>query len=139
MSVADEPVDGLVQVWVCKGQLATIAHVLESLRKRRVPLVARIDHAAAARVTGLELTPTELLIFGNAAAGTPLMCARRSIAIDLPLKLLVQQESAGYTGLSYDDPAWIARRHHLFPESNHIVVAMGELLAGIVRDAVEEK
>src|SRR3954465_11103235 len=72
---------------------------------------ARVDHAAGAAEAGLPLRPTDLLIFGAAKGGTPLMQAAQTIGIDLPLKALVWQDEAGSTFLSYNDPAWLAKRH----------------------------
>jgi uncharacterized protein (DUF302 family) len=80
---------------------------------RGMTIFARIDHAAGARDAGLSLRPTELLIFGNAKAGTPLMQAAQSIGIDLPLKALVWQDASGDTWISYNDPSWLANRHAL--------------------------
>jgi uncharacterized protein (DUF302 family) len=74
---------------------------------------ARIDHAAGAWAVGLSLNPTEVLIFGNARGGTPLMQSVQTIGIDLPLKALVWQDASGDTWLSYNDPAWLAKRHGL--------------------------
>jgi uncharacterized protein (DUF302 family) len=73
--------------------------------------MARIDHAAAAAEVGMELAPTEVVIFGNPRAGTPLMQAAPTMVIDLPLKALVWQDGAGKTWLAYNDPAWLAARH----------------------------
>jgi len=72
---------------------------------------ARIDHAAGAAEAGLELRPTELIIFGNARGGTPLMRSAQTGGIDLPLKALVWEDAAGTTWLSYNEPSWIAHRH----------------------------
>ena len=136
MAVILQPVDGLVEIRSPVGQLETVARALASLEQRGVRLVARIDHAAAARAAGLALPPTELLIFGNPRAGTPLMCAQRSVAIDLPLKLLVQEDIDGRVLLSYNDPAWIARRHRLSPDDgNSLVQAIQGLIVAIVRVA----
>ena len=72
-----------------------------------------MDHAAGAHEVGLELRPTELLIFGNARGGTPLMQDNQTAGIDLPLKALAWADASGQTWLSYNDPAWIAARHGL--------------------------
>ncbi len=72
---------------------------------------ARIDHAAGATEAGLELRPTELIIFGNARGGTPLMQASQTAGIDLPLKVLVWQDATGKTQVSYNEPSWIVQRH----------------------------
>jgi uncharacterized protein (DUF302 family) len=96
---------------------------------------ARIDHAAGARELGLPLRPTELVIFGNAKGGTPLMQANQAIGIDLPLKALVWQDDAGVTWLSYNDPAWFARRHELGQQAEAPVKAMTALLDAVTRAA----
>ena len=81
------------------------------LRAKNLTVFARIDHAAGAREAGLELRPTELIIFGNARGGTPLMQSTQTSGIDLPLKALVWQDAAGKTWFSYNEPNWIAQRH----------------------------
>ena len=79
-------------------------------KAKGMTVFARIDHAARAAEAGLPLRPTELLIFGNAKAGTPLMQANQAIGIDLPLKALVFEDAAGKVWLSYNDPRWLAHR-----------------------------
>lgn len=128
-------VTGLVQVFSSYAHAVTVARVLASLARHGMPLAARIDHATAALEVGLSLPPTELLIFGNPRAGTPLMLASPTIALDLPLKLLVSDAANDRSWVSYIDPAWLAQRHHLSPASNPIIRAMGDLLATIVREA----
>nr|WP_246501064.1 DUF302 domain-containing protein [Azospirillum rugosum] len=76
-----------------------------------IGIAARIDHAAAAAKAGLALRPTEVLVFGNPKAGTPVMQAVPTIAIDLPLKALVWQDEDGRTWLAVNDPVWLAERH----------------------------
>ena len=85
---------------------------------------ARIDHAAGAASAGLPLRPTEVLIFGNAKGGTPLMQSVQTIGIDLPLKALVWQDASGQTWFSYNDPAFLAQRHGLGGETAVVVGAM---------------
>jgi uncharacterized protein (DUF302 family) len=85
--------------------------LVAELERRTIQLFARIDHAGNAAQVGLALRPTELLIFGNARAGTPLMQLQQTTAIDLPLKVLVWQDEHGQTWLSYNQPTWIAARH----------------------------
>jgi len=84
---------------------------------------------------GLELRPTELLIFGNAKGGTPLMQAKQTIGIDLPLKALVWQDASGSTWLSYNDPRWLAERHGLGREVEAMVSAMTAALDAVARAA----
>ena len=87
-------------------------------------MFARIDHAAGAAGMGLSLRPTELLIFGNARGGTPLMQSVQTIGIDLPLKALVWQDASGKTWLSYNDPAGLAERHGVSGEAGAAVTMM---------------
>ncbi len=74
------------------------------IKAKGLTVFARIDHAAGAAQVGLALRPTEVLIFGNARGGTPLMQSSQTAGIDLPLKCLVWQDEAGKTWLSYNDP-----------------------------------
>ena len=91
----------------------TMNRLENAVKARGMTVFARIDHAAGATAAGLALRPTEVLIFGNAKGGTPLMQAVQTLGIDLPLKALVWQDASGKTWLSYNDPAWLARRHGL--------------------------
>ena len=93
------------------GPRETADRLADALRKRDMTVFARIDHRAAAEEVSLSLRPTELLIFGNARAGTPLMQAAQTIGIDLPLKALVWQDADGTTWFAYNDPDWLMARH----------------------------
>jgi uncharacterized protein (DUF302 family) len=77
---------------------------------------ALIDHSGEAENVGMKMPPTKLLIFGNPKAGTPLMLASPSIAIDLPLKILIWQDAHGKVWLSYNSPEFLIKRHGL-PEN----------------------
>jgi uncharacterized protein (DUF302 family) len=90
---------------------ATIDRLEAALKAGGVTVFARIDHAAGATQVGMELRPTEVLIFGNPRAGTPLMQAAQTSGIDLPLKVLAWQDPGGSAWLTYNDPAWLAARH----------------------------
>jgi len=81
------------------------------VQARGMTVFAHVDHAAAAAAVGLALRPTEVLIFGAAKGGTPLMQLAQTIGIDLPLKALVWSDASGATWLAYNDPAWLAERH----------------------------
>ena len=98
---------------------------------------ARIDHAAGAAAAGLPLRPTELLIFGNAKAGTPLMQANQAIGIDLPLKALVYEDAAGKVWLSYNDPHWLAQRHELGVAVAQTVGVMAAALNAVATKATK--
>jgi uncharacterized protein (DUF302 family) len=97
---------------------------------------ARIDHAAGAAEVGLTLAPTELIIFGNARGGTPLMQSVQTVGIDLPLKVLVWQDAAGTTWLSYNEPGWIAQRHSV-PNAEQVVSKMAAALSAMARTAAD--
>jgi uncharacterized protein (DUF302 family) len=102
---------------------------------RGMTVFARIDHAQGAADAGLTLRPTELLVFGNARAGTPLMQARQTVGIDLPLKVLAGQSADGVVWLMYNDPGWIARRHGLGPALDQAVSRMAAVLAEVTGQA----
>ncbi|HEX3497985.1 MAG TPA: DUF302 domain-containing protein [Stellaceae bacterium] len=104
-------VKGLVTLPSSVGPKETMDRLAAEVSARGMTIFARIDHAAGAAQAGLALAPTELLIFGNAKGGTPLMQASETIGIDLPLKALAWQDSTGRTFLSYNDPLWLAERH----------------------------
>jgi uncharacterized protein (DUF302 family) len=106
-------VEGLTSVVSNFGPKETMDRLEGEIRAKGLNVFARIDHADGAAEAGLELRPTNLIIFGNARGGTPLMQASQTAGIDLPLKVLVWQDTAGKTWLSYNDPSWIAQRHHL--------------------------
>jgi uncharacterized protein (DUF302 family) len=106
-----------------------------AVKAKGLTVFARIDHAAGAAAVGLSLRPTELLIFGNAKGGTPLMQSAQTTGIDLPLKALVWQDAAGKTWLSYNDPSWLAKRHGLGHETEPAVSAMAAALAATAKAA----
>src|ERR1700676_929482 len=101
--------DGLTTLQSRQGPKDTMNRLEAEVKAKGMTVFARIDHAAGAAAVGLSLRPTELLIFGNAKAGTPLMRSVQAIGLDLPLKALVWQDGAGDTWLSYNDPAWLAK------------------------------
>ena len=98
---------------------------------------ARINHAALAAETGLPLQPTELLIFGNPRAGTPLMQVNQTMGIDLPLKVLVWQDVANRTWLTYNDFCWLVNRHSVGFKAERTVDAMALSLAALAKKVTE--
>jgi uncharacterized protein (DUF302 family) len=105
--------DGLITLPSAFAPKATADRLATEVEAKGMTVFARIDHAAAAAAVGLALRPTELLIFGNARGGTPLMQADQAIGIDLPLRAVVYEDAAGKTWLAYNDPHWLAQRHGL--------------------------
>lgn len=106
-------IEGLTTMASNFGPKETMDRLEAEISAKGMTVFARIDHAGGAADAGLELRPTNLIIFGNARGGTPLMQASQTSGIDLPLKALVWQDVAGKTWLSYNEPSWIVQRHGL--------------------------
>jgi uncharacterized protein (DUF302 family) len=115
-----------------KETLDRLAHAVES---KGLTVFCRIDHAANAVEAGLTLRPTEVLIFGNGKGGTPLMVANQTIGIDLPLKALAWEDTAGQTWLTYNDPVWLTVRHGIESPSAGPAAAMRGLLSTVTQGA----
>src|SRR6516164_8770091 len=116
--------NGLAMVKSAHGVKDTVDRLAAHVIAKGMKVFARIDHAQGASEVGLALRPTELLIFGNAKGGTPLMQSRQTIGIDLPLKALVWQDEVGKVWVSYNDPSWLAKRHGLGPDIDSALSAM---------------
>jgi uncharacterized protein (DUF302 family) len=117
------------------GPKETMDRLAAAVTARGVAILARIDHGGAAAKVGLTLRPTELLIFGNAKAGTPLMQTAQTIGIDLPLKVLVWEDEASQTWLSYSDPEWLVARHGDPTSVRQILGSMAAMLAAVADEA----
>ena len=128
-------IPGLVTLQSHHGAEETMNRFEAEVRARGMFIFARIDHAAGAAAVGLDLRPTEVLIFGAAKGGTPLMQLTQTIGIDLPLKALVWSDASGATCLSYKDPTWLAERHGVAIEGAAATQAMRRMLAGMVEAA----
>jgi uncharacterized protein (DUF302 family) len=94
----------------------TVARLVRILGSKDIALFAQIDHSAEAAKIGMSMPPTKLLIFGNPRGGTPLMLAAPSVAIDLPLKILVSEDAQGKVWLSYNSPDYLLARHGFPPQ-----------------------
>src|SRR5437868_2352640 len=94
----------------------TVDRLKNILQSKGVTLFAVVDHSGEAEKVGMKMPPTKLLIFGKPKAGTPLMLAAPSSAIDLPLKILVCEDAQGKVWVSYNSPAYLQQRHKLPPE-----------------------
>jgi uncharacterized protein (DUF302 family) len=134
---SESTVAGLITIKSSNGPEETMNRYEAEVRGRGMTVFAHIDHAAGAAAAGLSLRPTEVLIFGNAKAGTPLMEATQTIGIDLPLKVLVWRDENGATWLSYNDPVWLAKRHGIMPESADTLRQMSAALANLAAIATE--
>ena len=106
----------------------TVERIERILEAKGVTLFALIDHSGEAQKVGMEMPPTKLLIFGSPRAGTPVMLAAPSIAIDLPLKILIWQDKSGQVWVSYNSPAYLQERHNV-PQELLSNIAAVETLA----------
>jgi uncharacterized protein (DUF302 family) len=127
--------NGLITIESRFGPEETMNRFEAEVRTRGLTVFAHIDHAAGAAAVGLSLRPTELLIFGNAKVGTPLIQADQTLGIDLPLKALVWQDASGTAWLSYNDPELLAQRHGLGGTHNTTLKTMTAALDAIARKA----
>ena len=128
--------DGLTTLRSSYGPKDTMSRLEAEVKARGMTVSARLDHAAGAAGAGLSLRPTELLIFGNGKAGTPLMQTVQTTGIDLPLKALVWEDASGATWLSYNDPAWLAQRHGVAGETETVIGMMSKALDAVAKAAI---
>ncbi|ESY94330.1 hypothetical protein X738_24470 [Mesorhizobium sp. LNHC209A00] len=129
-------VEGLTTLGSVFGPEETMNRFEAEVRANGLTVFCHIDHAAGAASAGLSLRATDLLIFGTAKAGTPLMEANQTIAIDLPVKALVWQDESGATWLSYYQPTWLAQHHSLGEDVRAAIGAMAGSLDQLARAAV---
>ncbi len=110
LSFAD---NGTISVKSAHDVRTTADRLEQELLKRGMTIFTRIDHADNAEKVGKKLPPTELIVFGNPNVGTPLMKCGQSIGIDLPQKALIWKAENGEVWYTYNDPSYLAKRHHL--------------------------
>ena len=109
----------------------TLAKLQEILHAKGIAVFALIDHSGEAAKVGMKMRPTKLLIFGNPKGGTPLMVAAPSIAIDLPLKILISEDDQGKVWVSYNTPEYLAERHGLPPHLEQNIGFIDTLAANV--------
>ena len=107
----------------------TVSRLRGILESKGVTLFALVDHSGEAEKVGMKMPPTKLLIFGSPKAGTPLMLAAPSIAIDLPLKILVSEDAQGKVWVSYNSPDYLEKRHGFPPDLLPNISVVGILAA----------
>jgi len=129
--------EGLTTLLSNFGPKETMDRLDREVQAQGMRVFARINHAALAGETGMPLRPTELLIFGNPPAGTPLMQANQTMGIDLPLKVLVWQDVSGTTWFMYNDPCWLANRHSIGIKTERTVDLLGPALRAIAKKVTE--
>ncbi|MGA8940033.1 MAG: DUF302 domain-containing protein [Acidobacteriaceae bacterium] len=107
----------------------TVERLTSMLAAKGVMLFALVDHSGEAQKAGMTMPPTKLLIFGNPKAGTPIMLAAPTAALDLPLKILVSEDSSGKVWISYNAPAYLQQRHDIPQELMPALAAVEALAA----------
>jgi uncharacterized protein (DUF302 family) len=107
----------------------TVEKLKGILQSKDVTLFAMVDHSGEAKKVGMKMRPTKLLIFGSPKAGTPLMQATPSIAIDLPLKILIWEDGQGRVWVSYNSPAYLQQRHGIPPKLMQNIAVIETLAA----------
>ncbi|MGB9430979.1 MAG: DUF302 domain-containing protein [Candidatus Acidiferrum sp.] len=105
--------NGIVRIASVHSVQETVAKLEAILLAKNVKLFTIVDHSGEAEKAGLTMPNTKLLIFGNPKGGTPLMLASPGVALDLPLKILIAEDTAGKVWISYNAPAWLQQRHNL--------------------------
>jgi uncharacterized protein (DUF302 family) len=124
--------NGLISLASSHSVPETIDRLVSIITTRGMIVFARVDHGANAAHVDMELRPTLLVLFGHPRGGTPLMRARQTIGIDLPVKALAWRDEEGRVWLTYEDLEWLARRHGIDPA---IVAPLGETVATVAREA----
>ncbi len=127
--MAHLPDNGLVHLKSPYSVSATVERLESVLQAKNLTVFARVDHSGEAEKVGLTMRPTKLIIFGSPKAGTPLMVASPTLAIDLPLKALVWEDGEGKVWLSYNSPDYLQRRHAFPDELLKNIAVAGALLA----------
>ena len=129
-------IEGLVSIRSGFAAAETMARLQDAVRAKELTIFAHVDHAAGATDVGLALRPTDLLIFGNARGGTPLMQAAQTSGIDLPLKILVWTDAGDVTWVSYNDPNWLSGRHGATIGTAPLAAVLDEIGRASCRDRV---
>lgn len=126
--------EGLVKIESQHSVKETANRLASAIEQRGIKIAARVDHAAGAKAAGLELAPSELLVFGNPKLGTPLMQTNPEAGVDLPMKIITWQDGAGKVWIGFTDPADIKSRHGI-KGHDEIFATMRKALDGLARAA----
>jgi uncharacterized protein (DUF302 family) len=124
--------NGLLQVVSPYSVEETVKRLQSILTQKGLQVFAVVDHSGEAEKVGMKLRPTKLLIFGSPKAGTPLMAAAPTLAIDLPLKTLVWQDDNGKVWVSYNSPEYLQERHGVPADLVKNIAGVGALVAKAV-------
>jgi uncharacterized protein (DUF302 family) len=127
------PNNGMIHLVSAHSVSETLARLETIIQGKGLTILTKIDHSGDAAKAGLSMRPTQLIIFGNAKSGTPLMVASPSVAIDLPLKALVWQDDDGKVWLSYNSPDYLKERHTIPDNLLQNIAGIGLICAEAVR------
>jgi uncharacterized protein (DUF302 family) len=119
---------GLIRIASPYSVPGTLQRLETLLQSKGLKIFARIDHSSEAAQVGLEMHPTQVLLFDSPKGGTPVMLAAPSVAIDLPLKALVAEDDQGKVWITYNDPEYLQKRHGIPPELVRNLAGAGALL-----------
>jgi uncharacterized protein (DUF302 family) len=125
--------NGLIKLNSPYSVAETMERIEAALRAAGIMTFARVDHSGEAEKAGLKMRPTQVLIFGSPKAGTPLMVAAPSLAIDLPLKALVAEDADGKVSVTYNSPEYLMNRHGVPKDLIGNIAGVG----GLLKKAVE--
>jgi uncharacterized protein (DUF302 family) len=126
--MASLPDNGLVHLRSPYSVPETLKRLQSVLQAKNLDVFARVDHSGEAEKVGLKMRPTQLIVFGSPKAGTPLMVASPTLAIDLPLKALAWEDADGQVWLSYNSPEYLKQRHNVPDELVKNIAGVGALL-----------
>ena len=128
----------LVKLRSAHDVTTTVERLQQHLQSKGMTVFAALDHAAGAAKVDMQLRPTQVVIFGNPAVGTPLMHCSQSVAIDLPQKMLVWEDAAGDVWLAYNDPEFLRWRHDI-EGCDEVLAKVSNALSAFARAAASSQ
>lgn len=132
-SMNKSPENGMVHLSSAYSFPETLLRLESVVQSKGLAIFCRVDHSGEAEKAGLKMNPTQLVIFGSPKAGTPLMVASPTLAIDLPLKALVWEDAGGKVWVSYNAPEYLKQRHNIPDELVKNIAGIGPLLESVVK------
>jgi uncharacterized protein (DUF302 family) len=125
--------NGMLHLSSAYSVAETLLRLESVLKAKGLAIFCRVDHSGEAEKAGLKMNPTQLLIFGSPKAGTPVMVASPTLAIDLPLKALIWEDAGGKVWVSYNTPEYLKQRHNIPDELVKNIAGIGPLLESVVQ------
>ncbi len=119
---------GLITIQSKYSVKETIDRLVQIVESKEMTVFARIDHAANAEKQGMQMRPTELVVFGNPKVGTFIMQDKQTSGIDLPLKALAWQDESGKVWLTHNDSKWLLNRHDLSVQVGPIIIKIEDAM-----------